>query len=43
MTIIHPRCRTCGDPIWWLATAAGKRMPVNPAPDPAGNLAGDGP
>jgi hypothetical protein len=36
-------CRSCGAWIWWLVTAAGKRMPVNPTPDPAGNLAVNGP
>lgn len=32
-------CRSCHAPIWWLVTEAGKRMPVNPTPDPSGNLA----
>lgn len=24
------KCRSCGDTIYWIVTAAGKPMPVNP-------------
>lgn len=40
------RCRSCQAEIRWARTAgAGKLMPLNAAPDPAGNvtLAGGGP
>ncbi|WP_262702004.1 MULTISPECIES: hypothetical protein [Streptomyces] len=32
-------CRDCGKPIRWTRTEAGKRLAVNPEPDPAGNTA----
>jgi hypothetical protein len=32
------RCSSCGAPIVWAMTPKGKRMPVNAAEDPAGNL-----
>lgn len=31
-------CRSCGAPVRWVRTEAGRRMPINPDPDPAGNL-----
>ena len=31
-------CRSCGARITWLETAAGKPIPVNEDPDPAGNI-----
>jgi hypothetical protein len=31
-------CRSCGQPIVWAVTRDGKRMPVDPDPDPEGNL-----
>lgn len=32
-------CRTCGRPILWVVVAAtNKRMPLNPDPDPTGNV-----
>ena len=31
-------CRSCGAPIVWTITERGKRMPIDPQPDPAGNL-----
>ncbi|MGW2985433.1 hypothetical protein [Streptomyces goshikiensis] len=33
------RCDSCSDAILWTITARGKRQPVNPDPDAAGNLA----
>jgi hypothetical protein len=33
------RCNTCLARILWTVTAAGRRMPVNADPDPAGNTA----
>jgi hypothetical protein len=27
------KCRSCGAPIWWIVTDAGKYMPVDPNPD----------
>jgi len=33
------RCRSCGAPIWWAMTLAGKRMPVDAEPASDGNLA----
>jgi hypothetical protein len=37
-------CRSCGAPIWWAFTGAGKRIPVDVEPTPDGNLfaVGDG-
>lgn len=35
----HTHCRTCNAPIVWALTEAGRRMPVDAAPDPAGNVA----
>ncbi|MEU3600904.1 hypothetical protein ABZ714_19595 [Streptomyces sp. NPDC006798] len=32
-------CPRCGRPVLWTVTAAGRRLPVNPGPDPAGNAA----
>jgi hypothetical protein len=33
------RCRSCNAPIRWVRTAAGKAMPIDPAPDlERGNL-----
>lgn len=32
------RCRSCGAPILWAITTAGKPMPVDAVPDPAGNV-----
>lgn len=33
------QCNHCAEAIRWLTTAAGKRMPVNAAPDPErGNI-----
>ena len=31
-------CRTCGEPIVWVMTENGRRMPLNPDPNPAGNI-----
>lgn len=33
------KCRSCGASIIWAETAAGKRMPVDVEPSPAGNVA----
>lgn len=39
MTDLPENCRSCGDPLLWVTTAAtGKAMPLNPEPDPAGNV-----
>jgi len=32
-------CRDCRRPVLWTITEAGKRLAVNPDPDPAGNTA----
>jgi len=32
-------CRDCGQLIAWVATSRGNVMPVDPEPDPAGNVA----
>lgn len=31
-------CRSCGAEIIWAITPAGRRMPVDAAPDPTGTL-----
>ncbi|MFE6379207.1 hypothetical protein [Streptomyces roseolus] len=31
-------CLSCGTPVRWAVTAAGRRQAVNPDPDPSGNL-----
>ncbi len=37
MELPDPRsCRSCGAPIYWALTEAGKRMPVDADPSPAG-------
>jgi len=33
------RCRRCGAPVLLAVTAAGRLQPLNPQPDPAGNVA----
>jgi len=38
---VSATCKSCGAPIRWAKTAQGKRMPLNPAPDPRGRLALD--
>lgn len=35
----NARCRTCGQPVLVATTAAGRSQPLNPEPDPAGNVA----
>ncbi|MEV8600481.1 hypothetical protein AB0465_11445 [Streptomyces griseoviridis] len=32
-------CRACHRPVLWTVTAAGRRLAVDPDPDPAGNAA----
>jgi hypothetical protein len=32
------RCHSCGAPIFWAHTQEGKRIPMNPDPDPKGNI-----
>lgn len=32
-------CQHCAEPIVFAITAAGRRQPLNPDPDPAGNVA----
>lgn len=36
MTIVG--CKSCGARIFYAATKAGKRIPINAVPDPKGNL-----
>lgn len=31
-------CKSCGDPIEWRQTPAGKRIPIDPEPVEGGNL-----
>lgn len=31
-------CRSCGAPIVWETTVTAKAMPIDPDPDPAGNV-----
>ena len=31
-------CNSCGAPVEWYKTESGKSMPIDFAPDPAGNL-----
>jgi hypothetical protein len=33
------RCRSCGAPIIWCVTESGRKMPVDFAPTPSGNVA----
>lgn len=33
------KCRTCAAPIGWVRTRHGNALPVDPTPDPAGNVA----
>jgi hypothetical protein len=38
--VSHPAsCDKCRAPVLWALTAMGKRMPLNPQPDPDGNAA----
>lgn len=30
------QCRSCKEPIYWIKTPAGRRMPVDPKPGPEG-------
>lgn len=32
------RCKRCGEEIVWTVTTNGKKMPVNPEPDPGGTF-----
>lgn len=38
---LHPTrpCRACGAPIYWGLTNSGRKIPLDPAPTPTGNLA----
>lgn len=31
-------CSTCGAPIWWAVTEAGKGIPIDAEPRPDGNM-----
>lgn len=31
-------CRSCGAPMRWVETSAGRRMPLDPDPSSAGNV-----
>lgn len=33
------KCRECSAPITWATTAQGNQMPLDPGPDPTGNVA----
>ncbi|HEX7277897.1 MAG TPA: hypothetical protein VF244_11025 [Acidimicrobiales bacterium] len=33
-----PACRSCNAPVRWIKTVAGKAMPLDPAPNPDGNV-----
>jgi hypothetical protein len=35
---VRSRCRSCGAPIVWAETEAGRRMPVDADTDPDGNV-----
>lgn len=32
------KCRSCGAPVRWVKTRTGALMPIDEAPDPAGNV-----
>lgn len=36
------RCRSCGRPVRWVTTAHGRPQPLDPDPDPRGNIVLDG-
>jgi hypothetical protein len=31
-------CRSCHEPVWWIVTEGGKRMPLDMLPSPRGNV-----
>ncbi|MBF0501471.1 MAG: hypothetical protein HQM09_15125 [Candidatus Riflebacteria bacterium] len=33
-----PNCKSCGASIRWVKTEAGKSMPIDDKPNPAGNI-----
>ena len=35
-------CRSCGAPIWWAHTTAGRLIPVDSEPTPGGNVVATG-
>jgi hypothetical protein len=35
-TVPLASCRSCGAPVKWCKTETGKRIPMNPTPDPDG-------
>lgn len=35
-------CRYCGRPVVWVRTEGGKTMPIDPMPNPAGNVVAQG-
>lgn len=39
MTPPRTTCRSCGEPVFWARTSAGKSMPVDAEPVEGGNLA----
>jgi hypothetical protein len=39
---VTARCKSCGAPVLWARTEAGKSMPVDAAPNERGNLIVDG-
>jgi hypothetical protein len=36
------RCRSCGDAVVWCWTTGGKRIPIDPTPNPNGNVSVSG-
>lgn len=34
----NTKCKSCGAPIRWAITEKGRRMPLDPAPRPDGNV-----
>lgn len=46
MTARRGRCRYCGQPVVWVRAESGNPMPIDPMPNPRGNIiavaAGDG-
>lgn len=36
--LVKSKCRSCREPIYWVATDSGKRMPIDVEPTETGNL-----
>lgn len=39
----RPTCKACRAPIVWVVAESGRRLPLDPAPHPAGTLVRTGP